>query len=138
MVTSTDRLYGLNDVVHVHPVPGDSCNYGTILGYADPDHPGDVDGSGPLYLVNIGNVFGHGGMYEYVLPESRLYGLIFRESECPHGCRPATDCTECFCIEFGCTAPPQPLGAYCQPHGDAVARHEQCPLGACTCGAGEF
>lgn len=44
-------------------------------------YSGELHGAGPLYVVNEGNVFGHGGAYEAVYAESAL--AIAPPFDCP-------------------------------------------------------
>lgn len=74
MTTETTHKYAVDDLVRVD---GYGCDYATVLGYEDAigDREPDTDGHGPLYLINVGNVFGVDGAYEYVVHESELLGL---------------------------------------------------------------
>lgn len=77
-MTDTPRRYAVEDLVLLHP-PVDRCDYGYIVGTVthegyreDIAYWGDeaAEGTGPLYLVNVGNVFS--GRCEEVFAESQL------------------------------------------------------------------
>ena len=78
----SNHRYQVNDHVRVHPTPPDGIAYATVLNHLDDrEHArfiqewtdGDpIEGAGPLYLVNVGNVFGCGGAFEELYRESNL------------------------------------------------------------------
>lgn len=81
--------YETGDMVRVPPLADDTVDVGTIVGTitrqdyeAHRDHWGDDadTGTGPLYLVNVGNVF------------TETYEAVYAESEmAPYDTPPATD-----------------------------------------------
>ncbi len=74
------RQFKIGDMVGLWGGPKhinyDGDDYGTVLDHIAADSTdervSEAEGTGPLYLVNVGNVFGHGGMYEHVFAESEL------------------------------------------------------------------
>jgi hypothetical protein len=81
--TTDDRKYQTGELVRVQPTPPDGVAYATVIAFIDRDayqqcaddhHAyGQPDGTGPLYLVNVGNVFHD--RYQKVYAESALTPL---------------------------------------------------------------
>lgn len=79
VTTATTHKFQADDIVNLTPPKGDNpaIDYGTVLGPITRaeyerarDYYGDVEGDGPLYVVNVGNV--HSDIYEYAYAESEL------------------------------------------------------------------
>jgi hypothetical protein len=71
------RKFQVGDEVRVRPTPPDGIDHGDVVGtltraayLQHRDHWGEVEGTGPLYIVNVGNV--HASEYEEVYAESNL------------------------------------------------------------------
>lgn len=63
---SERRRFNIGDHVHI-----DRGEYAcTVVGYVDEAPEGPAPGTGPLYLLNDGNVFS--AVYEFVAAESEL------------------------------------------------------------------
>jgi hypothetical protein len=60
----------IGDDVTVPPTDDDQCTYGTVLELLDRNQ----------YLVNVGNVFGCGGIYERVYDQRQLSPLTFDDA----------------------------------------------------------
>jgi hypothetical protein len=72
-MTSTEHRYQPGDAVHAPGWPGMSTILGAISHRdAELEGFGPVTDPPPLYVVNEGNVFGCGGRYEALYPESDL------------------------------------------------------------------
>lgn len=80
MTDTTTRRFEIGEIVRLVDAAsiGEAGNdSATILDYVAPESEAELllveaQGPGPLYVVNVGNVHGHGGMYEYTLAESQL------------------------------------------------------------------
>lgn len=80
------RRFRIGDVVATPAASG--VHYGTVIGFVADDSPEAVDchadgSTGPVYLVNEGNVFGAGGSFEVLYSESELGDRRNRSGEAP-------------------------------------------------------
>jgi hypothetical protein len=90
MTTTTTHKFKIDDIVNLRGPDGVDVDYGTVVrvGITPAEYErtrawyGDVEGDGPVYLVNVGNV--HSDTYEYLYAESEL-SLGQRGAEVPCG-----------------------------------------------------